>query len=258
MIRINSNNLTCIVPTNNSSGILEICLATMKHYIPELTNIWIIDRESQDNTQEIVRKYGCNYFDFPINQQRILSDEHVDSIKKGIELSNSEWILFIHNDVEFCGHNFWEEINRYAENDIIYGFINSVMVAGPLNYAPHTSFLLVKRKIILEAKNDNVDFKVRCDEGKIYDVFYDFWKWAELNNKKIIKMDNTDFYIHYGGYTNFKFNPAYCNNSNIKFFMLILNKIILTKLEYLRNHSLPFPDKTQNALNNVLNKNKSR
>jgi hypothetical protein len=255
---INSENLTCLIPTKNASKMLDIFLATIKYYIPNTPNIYIIDRDSVDNTKDIAKKYNCEYFNLPENPTRIWDKEHVDSIEYGVSLCNTEWILLLHNDMEFVNFDFWNEINQYPDADVIYSELLGEPIirlsdGGMLYAAPKTCFLLLKKGFYEEAIENNISIDSRFGDNCFYDVFYDMWQWAE-NNNKVIKKINNAFYIHYWGYTNYRANPDFKKRQEIFLYCNIIDNLIDLKLKHLQNNILPFPERMQTLLKNTLNK----
>lgn len=256
MDNINPNNITCLIPNHNGANVLDICLSTMKHYVfPTLKNVYVIDRESEDNSQQIVEKHGCNFISLPINTNRILDAEYSDSIEHGISLVQTEWILILHNDMEFVDLSFWEEINKCADGDMVYAEM-PITSHDDHKYhsAPKSCFILARKQFYLDAKLDGITHHSRCDSDNFYDVYYDLWKWAEEKNKKILQLANHDFYIHYRGYSLYRMHPEFKNRGNILLYNHIFDELIKLKIQYLNNKPLPFPSKMQKILCDTLKK----
>lgn len=256
---ITPDNLSCIIPTHNAVNMLNVCLATMKYYVPELKNVYIIDRNSQDNSQQITNKYGYLYYDLATNPKRELHLEHIDSILYALNFCNTEWILLLHNDIEFVNFDFWNYINENIQADLIYSpFNKEITVLSRENVlfcpAPKTSFILIKKDIIEQIVKYNISFESRFEKGCVYDVFYDIWKWTLDNDKINHELSDSNFYIHYWGYSAHKFNPIFSNDTNVNMYNQIIDKIISIKLNFLNNSSLPFPQQIQNTLMNALEK----
>jgi glycosyltransferase involved in cell wall biosynthesis len=79
-----------IIPTWNSEKTLASCLKLIRNHLP-VENIIIVDRESEDNTLEIAKSFGC---------QILVDTVSLGSARlKGVGASDSELILFIDDDI---------------------------------------------------------------------------------------------------------------------------------------------------------------
>ena len=79
-----------IIPTWNSEKTLESCLNLLLKHLP-VGKIIIIDRESEDRTLEIARRFGC---------QILFDTVSLGSARlKGVNASDSELIMFIDDDI---------------------------------------------------------------------------------------------------------------------------------------------------------------
>jgi len=94
-----------IVPTWNSGTTLGITLESIKKY-GNPNNIIIVDRNSEDDTLEIARRYGCKILTSKSN----LGTARVE----GARAAETELIGFVDSDVELT--EGWVELLRHAWN----------------------------------------------------------------------------------------------------------------------------------------------
>lgn len=81
--------VSVIVPTYNSSRTLEECLSALKEQNYKNTEIIITDSFSKDRTKEIARRFTDKIID---------AESLALARKKGVELANGKYILFLDSD----------------------------------------------------------------------------------------------------------------------------------------------------------------
>jgi len=97
-----------IVPTWNSAKRLENTLEAIKRGVRP-ARIILVDRDSEDGTREIAQAHGCT----------IISDTvSLGSARtKGIRASDTEWILFIDDDITIPS-NYIESMEKYIDEGV--------------------------------------------------------------------------------------------------------------------------------------------
>lgn len=99
-----------IIPTWNSMPELGTCLSSIAKNIPRsvVDKIIVVDRDSDDGTQETVEKHGCTIIEDEIS----LGSARME----GIAEASSDIILFIDSDIRIPP-GWYESIIRYWDDD---------------------------------------------------------------------------------------------------------------------------------------------
>lgn len=83
-----------IIPTWNSMPELEFCLKAIRDVIPQenLNNIFVVDKNSDDDTVSCAEKYGCKV----ITDSGTLGSARLTGLRE----ATTEWVFFIDSDIE--------------------------------------------------------------------------------------------------------------------------------------------------------------
>jgi glycosyltransferase involved in cell wall biosynthesis len=121
--------ISIVIATYNSQDTLEKCLNSIIIQKDDSIELIIVDGNSSDKTIEITEKY--------ISDIDIVISEHDEGIydawNKGIELSNSEWIMFVGSDDQLlpnCIEIYKKEASFNSDIDYISGKIMIINKEG--------------------------------------------------------------------------------------------------------------------------------
>ena len=97
-----------VIPTLNSSSVLDMSLKSILKFIP-FNKIIIIDGGSTDKTLEIARKYKCDISvcKCSLGESRML----------GISKVSTDWLLFIDSDI-VVNREFFGSVMKYIRKDV--------------------------------------------------------------------------------------------------------------------------------------------
>jgi len=113
---MNENPLvSVIIPTKNSSRVLERCLKSIKNQTYKNIEIIVVDNNSTDNTKEIARKYTDKVFN--------VGPERTAQKNFGIKVANGKYLLFIDSDMELSKDVIKECVELSEKDDNIGGII---------------------------------------------------------------------------------------------------------------------------------------
>jgi len=178
-----------IIPTYNASGLLPSALDSVLAQTFSDYEVILVDGNSTDGTQEIVKKYEKKFG----GKLRWVSesDEGIyDAMNKGLGLAKGEWIYFLGSDDTFYSKNVLEKVNKEIKNsnvDVIYGSVQW----GDLDKVYDGEFSLLK----IMQKNI-------CHQAIFYkkDLF-----------KRLGKYD-----LNYKTWADYLFNIRWFNNRSVK------------------------------------------
>jgi glycosyltransferase involved in cell wall biosynthesis len=121
--------ITIVIATYNSELTLSKCLDSIIAQKCELVELIIVDGDSTDRTLEILKRYESN-IDSLVSE----TDEGIyDAWNKGIELSNSEWIMFVGSDDQLlpnCIEIYKKKASFNSDIDYISGKIMIINKEG--------------------------------------------------------------------------------------------------------------------------------
>jgi glycosyltransferase involved in cell wall biosynthesis len=113
---MNSDSISCVVPTLNGAKTLATTLLSLKSQRDVEVEVTVADSGSDDGTLEICRRFGVTtiYIE-PGNMYR--------AINAGLGQSQSEWLAYLNSDDWLYPDSFARliELGDAAEADVVYG-----------------------------------------------------------------------------------------------------------------------------------------
>ncbi len=172
--------ITIVTATYNAESVLENLIKSIIPQKNEEIEFVIIDGNSNDNTQEIIKKHE-SYIDFWLSEP----DKGIyDAWNKGIKVANGEWIMFIGADDEllpdainkyinlllskdFSSFDYISAQNEYVNEDEkiikLLGTGASWALMRKGNSAAHVASLHHKKNLFEKVGYYNLDFKICAD-----------------------------------------------------------------------------------------------
>lgn len=166
---ITKDDIEIILPISNIRGWTNVCLKSLPNDIEKLV---IFNGTHKSYQNKLIQNYSLkNFIEF---------DKNIGTVKafnKGIEKSNAEWLLLMHNDTILPSNfieNLIDSVNQVLEiDDTIIGFIPVTNYSNELNliynnehYTNYMSYKPSNKSLVLENqveeiltnfyKNDNV------------------------------------------------------------------------------------------------------
>ena len=105
------SKISIIVTTYNSGKLLQACLNSIKNQTFKNFEVIIVDEDSTDNTQEIVRKYGYKLI--------VKGKERCQKRNIGAENSRADYLIFIDSDMELSPKLLEECLNYLSSETLI-------------------------------------------------------------------------------------------------------------------------------------------
>ncbi|QDO93683.1 glycosyltransferase [Formosa sediminum] len=129
---LNHPFFSIIIPTYNSSEVLEVAINSIIKQTYKNYEIVIIDGGSNDGTLDLLKNYVLKY----PNSIRFKSEKDkgiYDAMNKGINFSEGEWLFFLGSDDYFYSATVFQELHSFIKNnpcEVVYGDINGVRFNG--------------------------------------------------------------------------------------------------------------------------------
>lgn len=174
-------DINIILTTYNSKNTIERAFNSIKNQKTKYkTKIIIIDDGSTDGTDTLINEYVKKY-DNVISI--IQSNNGVSSARnKGIELSNSKYIMFCDADDEYELDFIENSMNKMNDN-------NKLVIAGIKKILQNGTIQLeIKSEMKYATDNNDLIEYYLCDNKEM-----DVGPWAKLFNLKLIKDNNIKF-----------------------------------------------------------------
>lgn len=231
--------VSIVIPTYNVADFIEDTIESVINQTIGFENIelFLVDDQSSDNTQEILNKYSEKYD----NIKYIPLKEHQGTPSKGrnigIETANSNYIMFLDADDlydENICKEFYESIEKYSADVIICRYVSCTNEENLKLYDD----LIDKSKIIIDDPKENLTFfkdiyvwnkmykvdflrkfKINFPEDAISeDLFFNIK--VNLNTDKVVLLND-----YYGYYHNIRDaeNPSTTFSISYESFLKILN-----------------------------------
>ena len=105
---------------NNKEGLERTINSVIKQTYFDKLNYIIIDGDSYDGSKEVIDKYS-KYFAYFISEK---DNGIFNAMNKGIDVCNSEYVLFLNSGDYFHDSNVIELAYDELDKDIIYGELN--------------------------------------------------------------------------------------------------------------------------------------
>ena len=143
-----TSNLTVIIPTKNSEQFLPRCLESVK----SCREVIVVDSNSKDETESIVKSYGRVYVNFKWNKKYpkkrawALDKLSIDSdwilMLDSDECINDEFLREFDNKIIKSKHNaFWIYYHNYFMNKLMrYGISQKKLALIRKNYGTYEDF----------------------------------------------------------------------------------------------------------------------
>lgn len=105
-------NISVIIPAHNEEGRIGNVLSVLMNF-ELIKEIIVVNDGSMDQTSTEAKKYPVTVIEIPSNQGKAAA------IKRGLEASNGEWILFLDADLRgLCKEHLISMINNIKDEDI--------------------------------------------------------------------------------------------------------------------------------------------
>ena len=205
--------ISIIISTFNSEKTIQSTIDSIKSQIYKDYQVIIVDKNSSDQTINIIKKNNLTNVQFFIGDDLGI----FDAINKGINLSSGEIISVLHSDDFYNNKDVLKDVierfkkNKY--NDIVYGdlvYVKKNNINFTLRYwkpgdykknsfykgwhPPHSSFFAKKKLFIDYGSYD-------LTNGNCADVELMF-RFLNINNVKSEYLNKTLIKMRYGGASN--------------------------------------------------------
>jgi len=116
-----TDRLSICIPVFNKSNFTKSCLQDLCQLDKDKNEIIIIDNDSKDNTEEVVRSFMKDHY----NIIYIRNDKNygfAQACNRGYNASHYANVLFLNNDIRVkCNHNNWTDllINELEEDTLV-------------------------------------------------------------------------------------------------------------------------------------------
>jgi len=146
--------ISIIIPTYQSEKYISETIKHIQKYMEgEDHEIIVVDDGSTDNTRTILEA-----FDVKLNPKRDNKGKGF-SVREGVKMSSSSWILFIDDDLDIDIENL-DEFLKYKDNDIIIPYKQKDTRTLKRKLCSKLFILIVKILFNIKVKNTQVGFKL--------------------------------------------------------------------------------------------------
>jgi glycosyltransferase involved in cell wall biosynthesis len=143
------HSLTVVIPTLNSSRLLEACLRSIRNqrFPQENLRVSIIDGGSTDATLEIAQRFECEIISFPEERNDPEKRKAIGALRAGNEI-----VAFVDSD-NILPHEYWlsKMLAPFDRND-------KIVAVSPLRYHYDRKDSLLNRYFSLFGVNDPVAY----------------------------------------------------------------------------------------------------
>lgn len=138
--------VSIITITLNRGSLIHHCIESVQKQTYQNYEHIIVDGNSQDNTEEVVKSYN----DPHIKYIKLPQPGCVCQTRTAFEVSNGEYITFLDDDDEYLPHNLEKKIELFSTLSDDYG-----LIYGPMDYFDRKTEQYVKtHKAILEGGSE--------------------------------------------------------------------------------------------------------
>lgn len=253
-----NNTISVVIRNKNEANALENVLSILRSlYISEINEIVVVDNNSTDNSLGIAQKYNCKVI-------TIDNFSYGRAINKGIQNSNSKYVLLLSSHAIPVGTNFFKNtlvVLNSAPNIAGIRYINSIEnynraiqnnfeITEPLKYGLMAGCCIVNREIWEHHKFDeNLVFsedkewsdRVVKNGFKILDINETFFYFIKRDRKSILnryrneniadyQLNNKQFASPLHSIASF-FKKIFITN-NIRYFKTLVNDFFVLKTKF--------------------------